>query len=98
MKIDITVEKEQRTKGLEAYMTYVERLAEGESKKIVNELVEDRKQRNLTQQDIADITGLLTSNIARFKKAEHIATLVMLEKYATALGKKIVVTLEDEEE
>lgn len=38
---------------------------------------------------MADITGVRASNIARFEGAKCTPTLIMLEKYANALGKHI---------
>jgi predicted transcriptional regulator len=38
---------------------------------------------------MADITGVRASNIARFEGATCTPTLIMLEKYANALGKHI---------
>ena len=45
----------------------------------------------LKQQDIADMTGILTSNVARLEKGKRIPTLIILQKYASALGKHIEV-------
>lgn len=98
MIIEIELERERRNERLKAYMSYVEKMVEIQSKSVISELVDQRKQQQLTQQDISDITGLKTSNIARFEKAEHVPTLIMLQKYASALGKKINVTIENDAE
>lgn len=47
--------------------------------------------------DLSDITGVRTSNIARFEGGTRIPTLLMLEKYANALGKHIEVSIRDKE-
>ena len=59
------------------------------SKAIINELVEGRHRQNMTQQEISNITGIMPSNIARFESGERVPTLVVLQKYASALGKHI---------
>ena len=43
----------------------------------------------MTQQDVADITGILPSNIARLESGGRVPTLVVLQKYAAAVGKHI---------
>ena len=53
------------------------------------ELVAERHRQGLTQSDIADRTGMKASNIARLENGSGIPTLVVLEKYASALGKHI---------
>ena len=43
------------------------------------------------------MTGILPSNLARFELVARIPTLVVLEKYAAALGKHLELRLVDEE-
>ena len=50
----------------------------------------------MTQQRISDITGLRPSNLARFENASRIPTLIVLEKYANALGKHIEIKICDD--
>ena len=57
-----------------------------------------RKAAGLTQQEMADITGVRASNIARFERASCMPTLIMLEKYANALGKHIEIRICEDEE
>ena len=59
--------------------------------------LEERHRQRLTQQKVADMTGILPSNLARFESGTRIPTLVVLEKYAAALGKRIELRLTDEE-
>ena len=49
------------------------------------------------EQRMRHITGVRTSNIARFEGGTRIPTLLMLEKYANALGKHIEVSIRDKE-
>ena len=67
------------------------------SSALIEELVAERKYQKKTQQDIADITGILPANIARFENGSRVPTLVVLQKYASALGKRIKVELCDQE-
>ena len=56
-------------------------------------VVAERHRQGLTQSDIADRTGMKASNIARLENGSGIPTLVVLEKYASALGKHIEVKI-----
>ena len=82
-------EKEKREKRLLA--------VQQDSSEVIRQLVEERKRQRLTQQELSDITGVRTSNIARFEGGKRIPTLLMLEKYANALGKHIEVSIRDKE-
>ena len=57
--------------------------------------MEERRQQGMTQQDVADITGILPSNLARLESRKRVPTLVVLQKYASALGMHIEVKLCD---
>ena len=50
----------------------------------------------MTQQEIADIKGIKPSNMARFESGGRVPTLVVLEKYANALGKHIEIKICDD--
>ena len=62
---------------------------------IVQSLVAARKQRGITQQNIADITGMKTSNVTRIESCRNTPTLEVLIRYANALGKKVNFELDD---
>ena len=94
---DYEAEKEAREKRLMAYTEVIQRRTQESSSQIIKELVEERHRQRLTQQEVADMTGILPSNLARFESGTRIATLVVLEKYAAALGKRIELRLSDEE-
>ena len=79
-------EKELRKKRLAAYA------------EAIREKVEERYRQKKTQQEMADITGVRASNIARFERASCMPTLIMLEKYANALGKHIEIRICEDEE
>lgn len=91
-------EKELRDKRLIAYAEAVQERVQRDSEQLIKELVEERYHQKKTQQDMADITGVRASNIARFEGATSPPTLIMLEKYANALGKHIEIRICDENE
>lgn len=59
------------------------------AKLIVDELVAERKRQGLTQQDIADRTGMKAPNITRIESCKFTPTLDVLERYAMAVGKQL---------
>ena len=91
-------EKEAREKRLAVY-TYTEKIQEtvlNKSAEIIRLLVEERHTQKMTQQEISDITGIQPSNLARFESGGRVPTLVVLEKYANALGKHIEIKICDD--
>lgn len=62
---------------------------------IVKSLVEERKSQGITQQNIADRTGMKTANVTRIESCKNTPTLEILIRYANALGKKLNIRLED---
>lgn len=90
-------EKERREKRLLAYADRIQTNVQKDSSELIQELVKERHRQKLTQQDMADITGVRTSNLARFEGGKRVPTLVMLEKYANALGKHIEIRICDKE-
>ena len=59
-------EKEKREKRLLAYADMIQSAVQQDSSEVIRQLVEERKRQRLTQQELSDITGVRTSNIARF--------------------------------
>ena len=90
-------QKKAREKRLMAYAEEIQKNTLQMSSALIAELVAERKYQKKTQQDIADITGILPANIARFENGSRVPTLVVLQKYANALGKRIKVELCDQE-
>ena len=88
-KRDYQMEKEAREKRLMAYAETIQKSTLEASSQIIRELVEERHSQGMTQQDIADITGILPSNLARLESGGRVPTLVVLQKYASAVGKHI---------
>ena len=54
--------------------------------KVVDELVALRKEKHMTQQDIADATGMKRANIARVEGKKFTPTIDVLMRYAECLG------------
>lgn len=88
-------ERENREKRLSAYSERIQEYTLSQSKQIIEELVEERHRQNMTQQEIADITGIRPSNLARFESGSRVPTLVVLQKYASALGKHVELKIRD---
>ena len=59
------------------------------AKSIINELIAERKRQGLTQQDIADKTGMKAPNVTRVESCKFTPSLDVLERYAMALGKEL---------
>lgn len=94
-KIQYLTEKEAHQKRLEVYAEKIQEKVLHQSSEIIQSLVEERNNQKMTQQELADITGIRSSNLARFEKGDRIPTLLMLEKYANALGKHIEIKIGD---
>ena len=77
---------------------YVESQKRNVCEGIVSQLTDIRISRNMTQQDIANITGIQRSNIARFEACTAAPTVEVLIKYAAALGYKLQLSLEEIED
>ena len=75
-------EKEVREKRLSAYSEDIQKRTLEQSCELIRQLV-------------ADITGILPSNLARLESGKRVPTLVVLQKYASALGKHIELKLCD---
>ena len=89
-------EKESREKRLMIYTEEIQNKVLQNSEQVIQKLVEERHRQHMTQQEIADITGICPSNLARFEGGTRIPTLLVLEKYANALGKRVVIEICDE--
>ena len=94
-KMQYLTEKEARQKRLEVYAEKIQEKVLHQSSEIIQSLVEERNNQKMTQQELADITGIRSSNLARFEKGDRSPTLLMLEKYANALGKHIEIKIGD---
>lgn len=72
-------------------------LIEKDSKRItdniVDQLIACRKYLKLTQQDIADATGIKRANIARLELKKNEASLDSLVRYAKSMGLDLAIEL-----
>lgn len=75
---------------------------EKESKRITDDIVDQliayRKQLKLTQQDIADATGIKRANIARLELKKNEASLDSLVRYANSMKLDLSVELKGMQE
>ena len=68
------------------------------SEELIDRLVQCRKEKGLTQQDISNITGMQRANIARLENCNNTPSLDVLLRYATALGMRLTFELEEIED
>ena len=101
MEIETNMEKYRQERAskerrLEAYREALQSDVKDMASEVIRKLVEERKHQGKTQQEMADITGIQASNLARFETGARVPTLVVLQKYATALGKRIRIDICDQ--
>lgn len=92
-KMDYQKEKENRKKRLEAYAEEIQKSTLKKSAEVIEQLVKERHHQGMTQQDLSDLTGILPPNLARLESGTRVPTLVVLEKYASALGMHIEIKI-----
>jgi len=61
--------------------------------KIIEEIILARKERNLTQKDLAELVGTKQSNISRLESGNYNPTIDFLNKIASAVGKQLEVRI-----
>ena len=89
-------EKERREKRLMIYTEEIQKKVLQNSEQVIQKLVEERHRQHMTQQEIADITGISPSKLARFEGGTRIPTLLVKKKYVNALGICVVIEICDE--
>ncbi len=62
---------------------------------IREQIVNAREEANITQKELAKLSGLTQSNISNIENGGNRPTIPTLKKIADALGKRLVVDLED---
>lgn len=77
----------------EKFRSEIGRAYDGKLKEIVDTLKDARKERGLTQQDIADATGMKAPNINRLEKLNSKPSLELIMRYAEAMGYEVNITL-----
>ena len=61
--------------------------------KVIEEIIMARKERNLTQSDLAELIGTRQSNISRLERGNYNPTIDFLNKIAQAVGKQLEVRI-----
>jgi len=61
--------------------------------KIIEEIILARKEKNLTQKDLAELVGTRQSNISRLESGNYNPTIDFLNKIASAIGKQLEVRI-----
>ena len=61
--------------------------------KIIEEIITARKEKNLTQKELAELIGTRQSNISRLESGNYNPSLEFLNKVAHAVGKKLEVKI-----
>ena len=65
------------------------------SDRLVDTMISYRKQMNLTQQNVADVTGIKRANIARIEAKRYLVSLESLLKYAECLNLDVCIELKE---
>ena len=68
------------------------------SDKLVDTLIAYRRQCNMTQQDVADITGIKRANISRIEGKKFLVSLESLLKYAESLNLDVCIELKERQD
>jgi len=61
--------------------------------KIIEEIIMARKEKKLTQKDLAELIGTKQSNISRLESGNYNPSLDFLSKIALAVGKELEVRM-----
>ncbi len=68
-----------------------------EISRVKQELMRERERQGLTQREVGETAGIKTPNVTRLEASDYAPSLVVLERYALALGKVIRLELVDAE-
>jgi len=61
--------------------------------KIIEEIIMARREKNLTQRELAELIGTRQSNISRLESGNYNPSLDFLQKIASAMDKKLEVRI-----
>lgn len=84
--MDFTVREED-------FEVLVERQKERVKNQILTSYINLRKERGITQQEIADRTGIKRTNVARIESGKNAPTIEVLVKLAAALDMELEIRL-----
>lgn len=85
----VAIEKKQITLKEVKDMPSVTFRAEDIESSLIDNVVELRKEANISQKELADITGSKQQSISRFEKKQHNPSLILFVKIIDALGYKM---------
>lgn len=91
MPDDMVREKEDFGRLVEARQSRIR-------KDLAKQYIQCRKEKRLTQTDIAEALGVKRPNITRFENGAYNPTLDMLVKIAACMGKELEIRLVDRKE
>ena len=86
---DEVQEVNERRKGEYQNIMNIDARTRDQMSEVVHKLTEQRQSQGLSQQDIAEATGMAAPNIARLESCKRIPTMQVLAKYADAVGMEI---------
>ena len=61
---------------------------------VIKEIIEARKDKNITQKELSDLTGITQGDISKIENGNANPSLKTLKKLAAAFGKKLVISFE----
>ena len=76
----------------------IETRQKGVRENLINQYIKCRKEKNMTQADVAEVLGVKRPNITRFENGTYNPTVDMLVKIAEGLGKELEIKLVDKAE
>ena len=88
MKIDYLLDTGNEQNIIERYSKHI-------TDDVVDQLITRRKELKMTQQDVANATGIQRANVARIELKKNEASLDSLVKIANSVGMKLSIKLEE---
>jgi len=68
------------------------------AKEVRDSIIEIRKEKNLSQKELAELTGISQANMSKIENGYYVPSLTMLKRIADGLGKVLSVEFIDQEE
>ncbi len=60
---------------------------------VIKDIIQARREKNLTQKELAELVGTKQSNISRLESGNYNPSLELLNKIARAIGKELEVRI-----
>ncbi len=61
--------------------------------KIIKEIIQVRKEKNMTQKELAELVGTRQSNISRLESGNYNPSIDFINKIARAMGKELEIKI-----